>query len=933
MPRNHGKVHVTAAAEIGHILLVAAAAETLKNTEPIRVAKDLGQLAQLLKGFRCHLHTDATIAYRCKGHLRRISEVCRSETFAFRGGGEQTHSFENRAPIVIEYFGIRHLDCGMTRQKSLFVTWALAVSTTGALLASEPVEVEAQPLGANVRRLIEALDFLGASPFNAEEKAALNQAMENRDAIGLQRELDDHVLFEVHINPESRVKAARGAAKAELQQDGFTPAIVRIHNQGSVTPPLRISSPQAGKIYAGASQGSLTRQERLDLRDNENVNKTSDRFLSVEMFRDQPMTPNLSGLEVEYAIALISSSESGKREATIAFDVEDGTQDIGFRGETPVLFDVKPAIPVKLSIRDHDGQPTTARLVFQDETGRVYPAQAKRLAPDLFFQKQIYRAEGETVRLPPGTFTVQSSRGPEYRVKTLQLQIPNQKELEINLERWVDPNAAGFYSGDHHIHASGCAHYQFPTVGIDPSHVFPHVKGEGLNVGCILTWGPGFEHQRQFFKEGADPVSEALTLIKYDIEISGFGSAPLGHVCLLNLKNQNYPGSDGTKTKGWPSWTIPAMRWCKEQGGYAGYAHSASGLHVEPEQEAPRLMKLLDADANQRLSAAEVGRQLLPEAFENIDANRDGDLVEGELVASLKRAAEQLPNYAIPGMNGAGAMEIAVSSVEGVCDFISAMDTARIQEWNTWYHIMNCGLPVKVSGETDFPCMSGTRVGQGRVYVQLGEVKKLDYADWCRGMAQGRSYVSDGYAHALKFAVNGSEPGFGDVKLDESGVVEVKTTVSFAPETPIGVPYGTAAPPLGRAKVGDTVNLHIGHNENFAEGGTRLVEVIVNGEVAAKREVAADGEEHELSFEIPIEQSSWVAIRQFPQLHTNPVDVIVGEQPIRASADSARWCTAMIEKLWINRHAKIREDERAAAEASYKRAIAYYQSIVDEKAP
>src|SRR5206468_12058681 len=61
--------------------------------------------------------------------------------------------------------------------------------------------------------------------------------------------------------------------------------------------------------------------------------------------------------------------------------------------------------------------------------------------------------------------------------------------------------------------------------------------------------------------------------------------------------------------------------------------------------------------------------------------------------------------------------------------FISAMDTDRIREWNAWYHLMNCGFPVKASGETDFPCMSGTRVGQGRSYVQLGQVAKVDYAD------------------------------------------------------------------------------------------------------------------------------------------------------------------------------------------------------------
>ena len=76
-----------------------------------------------------------------------------------------------------------------------------------------------------------------------------------------------------------------------------------------------------------------------------------------------------------------------------------------------------------------------------------------------------------------------------------------------------------------------------------------------------------------------------------------------------------------------------------------------------------------------------------------------------------------------------------------------------------WYHLLNCGFPLKVSGETDFPCMSGTRVGQGRVYVRLGEVRPVDFDAWCAGLAAGRSYVSDGYAHALEFTVDGKAPG------------------------------------------------------------------------------------------------------------------------------------------------------------------------------
>ena len=50
-------------------------------------------------------------------------------------------------------------------------------------------------------------------------------------------------------------------------------------------------------------------------------------------------------------------------------------------------------------------------------------------------------------------------------------------------------------------------------------------------------------------------------------------------------------------------------------------------------------------------------------------------------------------------MNGIGAQEICVTTAQGLCDFISAMDTNRLQEWNCWYQLMNCGYPLKASGE------------------------------------------------------------------------------------------------------------------------------------------------------------------------------------------------------------------------------------------
>jgi len=795
-----------------------------------------------------------------------------------------------------------------------------------------PVTVEAQPLAANIERVAQALESLGA-PWPADLRADLTRAGQARDATRLQELLDARVLLAVHINPEARVRVARGAAPAVLQQAGYTPVLVKIVNESRGTQRLGIGSPQSGPVYAGMSELSGNRMQQQHLRENQNTERRTDRFLQLELFTAPPMTANLSGLEAEYAVALVYSSESGRREATISFDVGQGTQDLGFRAEVPVLFTVKPAVAVTLEVLDHDGTPTTGRFQFEDRQGHVFPPQAKRLAPDLFFQKQIYRAHGEHVLLPPGELTMFYGRGPEYRwiKRTVTIPPPGSSRpaaIAVRLERWIDPAANGFYSGDHHIHAAGCAHYTSPTEGVDPSDMFRQVKGEGLNVGSVLTWGPGFDHQRQFFSPAPDTRSEPRTLMKYDIEVSGFGSEALGHVVLLALKEQIYPGATGSK--GWPTWTLPVLRWTKAQGGVGGYAHSGSGLQIDPAAATARLLDALDTSKDGRLAAAEAARGLLPEPFGEIDANRDGFLGDAELKASHDRADDRLPNYAIPELNSVGAQEIFVTAALGAADFISAMDTDRIREWNAWYHLMNSGLPIKASGETDFPCMSGTRVGQGRSYVQLGKEGRVEYPQWCRGIARGRSYVSDGYAHALGFGVNG-KPSGDELQLARPAKVTVKATVAFSPETPLEPAYGAVIPVGGPRYVGDTViKRDTQAPDPVYQRGRRLVEVVVNGRVAGSREVPADGREHAVEFQVPIERSSWVALRQFPQLHTNPVTVLVAGKPIRASRESAQWALACIDQLWRVRARRIAPEERAEAEKAYDEARGIYRRIASE---
>jgi hypothetical protein len=109
-----------------------------------------------------------------------------------------------------------------------------------------------------------------------------------------------------------------------------------------------------------------------------------------------------------------------------------------------------------------------------------------------------------------------------------------------------------------------------------------------------------------------------------------------------------------------------------------------------------------------------------------------------------------------------------------------------------------------------------------------------------------------------------------------------------------------------------------------------MVDVVVNGRAVATQMVPADSAVHELSIAVPIDQSSWVALRQFPQLHTNPVDVIIASRPIRASRRSARWCAGVIEQLWRARSRVIAAGERDAARAAFDTAIDQYRKIAAE---
>jgi hypothetical protein len=772
----------------------------------------------------------------------------------------------------------------MSRRLQLIACWSVLVVLTG-IARGEPValpifeDIEVQPLLVHAQRVREAMDYLG-TPLSDAAKAKLDQAARMPDAQAarlVQEALDPYCILGARITADNQVLVVPGPAQRQLVENGWRQFLVKVHNIPASKDYLIAVSPQALAVHVSPFQQALLGPYATTKAPAEEI---PNRWLDIQVFDGRPLAPPLSGTPVEYRLIQLYSRDAGQRMADIGFDVVRVERGQGARAQITTLgktaqpvklsFDCAPSHELTLKVHDEKGQPTIAAFTITDPHGRVYPSQAKRLAPDFFFQPQVYRGDGETVTLPPGQYTVKVERGPEYLAQKYDLKMGDRPQsLAVKLERWVDAAEFGWWSGDHHIHAAGCAHYSDPTEGVLPEHMARHIIGEDLKVGANLTWGPCFDYQKQFFSGQEDKVSQYPYLLRYDVEVSGFGSHQSGHLVLLRLKHQIPPGGDSKNH--WPTLGLNTLRWAKAQGAVCGPAHSGSGLAV-----------------------------------------RD----------------TSLPSYEVPPFNGIGANEYIMNMTHQVpgpegklvpaVDFISTVDTPHLSELNIWYHTLNVGFRTRISGETDFPCISGQRVGMGRAYVKVDG--KLDYDKWCEGISRGRAYVGDGRSHLIDFTVNGVEVGSGESEVKLSGSGELKATAKVAALLP-EQPGDKGERPLSW------------HIENARIPGTRNIklELVINGYPVAEKIITADGQLRQVSFEgIRVERSSWVAMRIVPSSHTNPVFVIVDGKPIRASRRSAEWCLKSVDQCWSQKERTYAEDERAQAIADYDHARRVYRQILAE---
>lgn len=188
----------------------------------------------------------------------------------------------------------------------------LIVAISSHFSIAEDAKDEFTPLKKNAEAILATLERLKA-PAPAATVSRLEQAIVQRDTNAIENAMEELVCLKITINPEGRVRLARGESVPELKKGQPAYALLRIENQSGAQQKLTPKGDYTGETNP----------------------------FQLEIIAAGTFDAELKGEFIEYRIIKIVCKEIGKRELTISFNAGQGTQDLGFRGEVPILFDVK----------------------------------------------------------------------------------------------------------------------------------------------------------------------------------------------------------------------------------------------------------------------------------------------------------------------------------------------------------------------------------------------------------------------------------------------------------------------------------------------------------------------------------------------------------------------------------------------------------------
>ena len=110
---------------------------------------------------------------------------------------------------------------------------------------------------------------------------------------GIQKVLDPYCLLGVELSSEKELTVQAGSAKKRLVEQGWTQFLVKVHNPPGLKGVLRAASPNAQRLADSPAAD------------------VKNRWLDLQMFNQQPLMPQLSGLALEYRIIQLYSRDAG----------------------------------------------------------------------------------------------------------------------------------------------------------------------------------------------------------------------------------------------------------------------------------------------------------------------------------------------------------------------------------------------------------------------------------------------------------------------------------------------------------------------------------------------------------------------------------------------------------------------------------------------
>ncbi len=360
-------------------------------------------------------------------------------------------------------------------------------------------------------------------------------------------------------------------------------------------------------------------------------------------------------------------------------------------------------IPARVYVRADDGEWLFVRSA--SDAGSAVEYRKDHLPGSVEMHTTIsahpFRVDLKRADLPPGRFTIRIERGKEYVPVEETVEIGQQPvQMKFRLQRWVDMAAAGWYSGDTHVHRTV---EELPNV----------MRAEDLNVALPLSYWvttaytpPGSGDRNTPQDVSPEPIYIDPTRViypvntEYEIFTVDGKQHTLGAVFALGHKRAFEVGA-------------PPVRRIAEQ------AHRQGALLDLDKHSWPWSLMLVPVMRVDLFELANNHIWRAPFFFR-------------------EWTTDTIPSYMNIETDANGFTE------RGWIDF----------GFETYYTLLNCGFRLRPTAGT----ASGVHpvpLGFGRVYVHLPD--GFSYEKWMQGLDAGRSFVTTG--PMLMVEVDGRPPG------------------------------------------------------------------------------------------------------------------------------------------------------------------------------